>query len=419
LGELALRRVQAGIEATAGLAVAATRKVYGSFEVSRDQPRRYAIEDRGIFPEKMRANARLVMAGYKCEADLTSEDLPWWLDQVLKGGVTPVALGTGTWKWLYVPDQSSQTLKTRTFEWGDDSIAYRAPFGLADSLDVAVGLDDAVRLTVNGFVADWYPAGLAGAGGWAGFTGSLTDRNVETVMGWQQRLFVDPGAGPIGTTWVQGRFVSSALAWRNQNRRKFFGDGSPVFTGVGRGRRQTQAGLVVEAFDTALVADLFNTNPGQIGGDVILPVERAVRLMLIGSEIAGSNLGTTTAATINPGAIVSIPTLALPAAIPGGTPISVGGYTFVVAPAGAALSATSIPVISQSIAVAIPVSQAVLLCKGITFDYWGMWDGNPNWGARDTNVTFGLTLQGVYDSTQATDSQVTIYNNQSAAQGIS
>jgi hypothetical protein len=418
VGELALRRIQAGIEATPGLAVAASRKVYATYEIQRDQPRRFAIEDRGIFPEKMRANAKLVMAGYKSEADLTSEDLPWWLDQMLRGGVVPTAVGTGGNQWIYTPDQTSQTLKTRTWEWGDDSIAYRAPHGYADSLDVVIPLDDAGKLTVNGFVEDWYPVGSPGAGAWAGFTAALGDRVIESVMGWQQRLFIDV-AGAIGTSWVQGRFVSAAMAWKNQNKRKFFGDGAPFFTNIGRGRRQVQAGVVLEAFDTTQVMDLFNTNPGQGGGNIALPTERAVRLMLIGTPIAGTNLGTTTAAIIAIGAVAAIPCLSLSAAISGGTPISVGAYTFVVAPAGAAASAVTIPVISQTIPVAIPISQPILLCKAILFDFWGFWEGNPSWGARDDNVTFGLTLQGVYDATQAAESRIIVYNNQNAAAGIS
>lgn len=413
MGETVLTRIQAGLETTRGTTVVATRRVYGKLEPHRDQPRRYAMEDRGMFPDKMRANAKLVDAAFKLSADVTPEDLPWWLDMTLKGGMTGVQLGTtGVYSWACVPDQLTDTLKTRTFEWGDDSLTYRGSFGTADSLDIKVPLDDAVEMTVNGFVEEWVPVGSEG---FAGFTAALPERPVESMIGWQQRLFVDLASGVIGTTQISNRFVSADLSWKNQNKRKYFGDGSPRFTLLGRGRRQIQANIVVEAMDLALANDMWATNQKQ---NTQLPIERAVRVMLIGTA-TGTALGTTTAAPIAAGTVAAIPTVALAQAIAGGTAIQLGGVTFVVAPAGAASSAVSIPVISQVIGAAIPLSSTILACKSITCDYWGFWDGNPDWANRETNRTFGLSLIGVYDVTQAKENQIVIVNSLATAAGIS
>jgi hypothetical protein len=72
----------------------------------------------------------------------------------------------------------------------------------------------------------------------------------------------------------------------------------------------------------------------------------------------GSDLGTTSAA-IGPGPVTSLPVAALPAAIPGGIAISVGGVTFQVASTAPA-AATAIDVVSQTVAGSIPPGETVM-----------------------------------------------------------
>ena len=126
MGEVALRRTQAGVEITRGTAVAATRKLYGVLEPSRDQGRRYAQEERGTLIDKFRANAKLVVAGFKFSGDVLFEDMPYYLDTSWAGGVRPVRLNgassptTATgYAWNYVGAVAADNLGTRTFEWGD------------------------------------------------------------------------------------------------------------------------------------------------------------------------------------------------------------------------------------------------------------------------------------------------------------
>ncbi len=72
-----------------------------------------------------------------------------------------------------------------------------------------------------------------------------------------------------------------------------------------------------------------------------------------------SDLGTTSS-PIGPGTVTDLPVASLPAAIPGGIAIAVGGITFQVGSAGAAASATSIPVVSQAVAGTIPPGETVM-----------------------------------------------------------
>ena len=409
MGEKALRRLQAGLETTRGLGVAATRKVYGEMEPHRDQPRKFAMEDRGIFVDKFRANAKLVDASFKMKADLTFEDLPYWLDMLLRGGVAATGSATVGYTYQYVPDQTSDTLKTRTFEWGDDSIAWQGKFGTLDSMDINVALDDSVSLDMTGYVQEWMPQGF---GGFAGFTGSLSERAVESVEGWQARLFIDPGASAPGTTQVTGRLVSAKVMVKNQNKRKWFGDASPYFTVLGRGRRQISLDLVLEQFDTTQLADLINTNVvGQ------LPAERAIRVSLAGSPITGTTFGTTNGALAAGVAITSITTNALTSAIPGGTVIALGagGPQATVTPAGAALSATSIPIFSFTPQATVNTGATIMAAKQVWMDFWGYFEGDPKWGLRETNVTVNLVLQAVYDVTAAKEAMFTVINGLATA----
>lgn len=77
------------------------------------------------------------------------------------------------------------------------------------------------------------------------------------------------------------------------------------------------------------------------------------------APVPGSNLGTSST-SISPGTVTALPVSPLPAAIPGGIGISVGGVTFQVAAAGAAAAATSIPVESQAVAGTIAAGQTVM-----------------------------------------------------------
>src|SRR5258706_755299 len=89
MGELALRKLQAALEVFAGTAIVADRKVYGVLEPKRDQPRRYAMEERGVLVSNFRANARLVDATFVFKGDVLFEDYPFYLEIMNRGFVTP------------------------------------------------------------------------------------------------------------------------------------------------------------------------------------------------------------------------------------------------------------------------------------------------------------------------------------------
>ena len=403
MGEVVLRRLQAGLETVRGTPVAATKKLYGTLTMSREQQRRWAVEDRGMYTDKFRGNPKLIVAGFTLNHDLTFEDAPYYLAHLLNGTTTASTVASAASKWVFNPDVNTDGLKTSTFEAGDDSVAWQAPFCTVDSMAFNMVLDDVLTSSTVGFCQDWIPQTSSNlTTGFAGYTGSISERSVESVMGWQSRLYVDNSGGTMGATQVTGRHIAAKWNVKNNNKTKYYGDASAVYQLLGRGRRQIDLSITFEALDTAQYA-AFQQSPNL--------KELLVREQFIGGAITGSTWGTTSG-VIAAGTVTSIPVSALAAAIPGGAGISVGGTSFAVTSAGAALNATAIPVVSQVIPVQIPTTQTVMAAKTMLFDFYVNLDSFVP-GARDTNTNFTFTGQAIYDSTAGRESQVTIYNGSS------
>lgn len=408
MGEIALRRIQAGLETTRGVAVPATRNIYGKqMVITRAQPRRFVEEQRGVWTKYFRSNPKLIEATFKLDADLTFEDLPYFLETTFQGGVTPTgAAGTG-YTWAYAPDMSSDLIRTRTYYAGDDAVQWQGRFGISDKLAIDLSLNDGVKLAVDGYVADWVPvtsAFLTTAYAAPGFA-SIPDRAVESIMGYQSKLFID-NPGSIGTTQRVGRFISAKTGIALDVKRKFFGDNVAYLQKAGRGLRASECEFVFEGMDQSEFADHYNN------------IEKAVRIALYGTAIAGTSFGTTNGALAAGTPVTSIVTNALTAAIPGGVGINVGGVTFTVAPAGAASAALAIPVISQTPQVTIPTGATIMAAKTINIDMYGNWDAFGI-GERETNTTFAMKLVNIYDATQAMEHKITVVNGLAAAAGVS
>jgi hypothetical protein len=412
MGEIALRKIQAGLETTRGtVAGAPTRNIYGVMTISREQARRFATEDRGTFVKNFRANPKLIQAGFRLESDVTFEDFPYFLETVMQGGITPTGASATGFLWTYNPDLTSDLLKTRTYYAGDDTVQWRGAFGASDTLDITLDLDEAVKMELGGFVQDWVPVTSAFlATPYTGGFAALADRTVESMMGYQSKLFVDPVANPMGTTRRAGKFISARWGVHLNNKKKNFGDNlNYALQKLGRGEKDIACEFVFEGLDQQEFADHYNNT------------EALVRIQLIGTPIAGTTFGVTATAAITTGAVFNGPiqTGALTSAIPGGVAISVGGQTFTVTPAGAASAATSIPIIPQLIQTPanIPIGSTIMAAKTINLDMWGYWDTFVP-GARETNTTWGMKLVGVYDATAGFDHRITVVNQNNLAAGI-
>ncbi len=305
MGELALRLIQAGVETIPGTAVPATRKVYGTLEPKRDQPRRWAMEERGVLVTNFRGNAKLVDASFALKADVMFEDLPFFLEVMNRGGVVPVGTAATGYTYDYSPaitpaDLLSNPLKSLTLEWGDESLQWQGPYAQADTLKVDIGTDNPITMELGGFTQEWWPRGR---NSFTGFTADPGEHAVEVPNGWQVRLFIDKfdpfdvSHNAIGTTYVPTRFIKATGEYKNENKRKYFGDFAPFFSKIGRGRRDVTLALSLEEqasadYTTGLgglheIGDMIDTNQPNFR----VPQTR-IRLQAVGSQIDTSSFGT-------------------------------------------------------------------------------------------------------------------------------
>jgi hypothetical protein len=275
MGEVVLRKTQAALETVRGTDLAATRKVYGKGTMN-DKPKIIQIDDeqRGTFVSSYRSQPGLVDASFPFEGEVTYEDLAWWLQLALKGGVTGALSAVTVYTYTFVPTQATDDLKSATFEWGDDTQAWEAHFGMVDKFEISAALGDAIRFKADILVDDWSTTT---------FTGAISDRVTEDAVTHMSKFAIG-AAGAVPAGYVTGRFIGWKLTIQNNLKPKFFADGtasSPAsikYTGMGRQKRQYMLEATFEG-NAATITE-------KASFDAATP--RVARVTTLGSIIAGS-----------------------------------------------------------------------------------------------------------------------------------
>ena len=150
--ELILRKVQAGLETTPGNGVAATRVVYAQTQLSYNQPVQEFVDQSGTrFADRRFAQGRATV-GLSATDMVTFEDLPWWMQMGIKGGVTatnPATPGSGTgsgtvgYGYYFKPSASVFDLKTATLEVGEPGNVYKTTQAAVNSFTLRFDPDSA------------------------------------------------------------------------------------------------------------------------------------------------------------------------------------------------------------------------------------------------------------------------------------
>lgn len=274
-GEMTLRKTQAGLEATKGTSVAATRKVYGRGTMTKKvDPIRPADEDRGTFTDNFRSQPGLIEAAFPFAGSVTYEDLPWWAQMWLKGGVTGVLRNVAAYDYTHTPSEAADDLKAATFEWGDETQAFEGAFGMVDTFEISAAVAEAWRFAAGIFIDDMAKTT---------FTGAIGDRTVEDVLMRTSKLALG-AAGALPSSYMTGRFIGFRLASQNALERKYFADGgvSQKYTGMGRGKRHFELEVTFEG-NSATIAERDVWEAG---------TARVARILAEGSEIATSSPAT-------------------------------------------------------------------------------------------------------------------------------
>ncbi len=269
-GEVALRKTQAALEVTRGTTLAATRKVYGSGHMLKDQPLIFpAGEDRASFVEHYRSQPGLIAATFPFSGVVTYEDQPWWNQLALKGGVVGVLSALTVYTYTSVPTAGSDDLKSGTFEWGDDTQAFRGGFGMVETFELSGALGEQWKFTAGINIDDMAPVA---------FTAALGDRVTEDVL-MHLTKFAIGAAGAVPAAYLTGRLIGFKLSVKNNLDPKFFADGAGAkYTGMGRSARHYELELTMEG-NAATVTERGVFEAG---------TARVARLTANGSIIAGS-----------------------------------------------------------------------------------------------------------------------------------
>ena len=229
MGETALRKIQAGLETVRGTDIASTRKVYATGKMTKSIALIRPDEDRGTFIKNYRSSLGIVEAAFPVEGGCSFEDLAWWFQLALKGGVVGVVRGVTAYDYVFTPSSTVDDVKSATFEWGDNTQAFQMTYGMVESFEIEGSLNSNWKFTANVVGSDMATTT---------FTGAIGDRTVEDVSTYLSKLALGP-AGAVPSTYMTARFIKFKISIKNTFSRKYFADGtSPALGGIGRGKRE-------------------------------------------------------------------------------------------------------------------------------------------------------------------------------------
>jgi hypothetical protein len=269
MGEVALRRWQAAIEATRGVDLPATRRVYVTGHMEKDIALIAPAEDRGTWISNYRSTQGVITATLPVEGGASYEDLPWWFQFALKGGVTGAVRGVTAYDYIFVPTPATDDLKSGTFEFGDDTQAYHSNFCMVDTMEIVGALNSYWTMSIGLIGTDMVTDT---------FTAALPDRTVEDVNTYLTKLAIG-AAGAVPSSYMTGRFIGFKLSINNHLSRKYFADGTaPTLGGMGRGKREFTLEITFEG-NAATITERGVWEAG---------TSRVARITATGSAIAGS-----------------------------------------------------------------------------------------------------------------------------------
>lgn len=265
-GLTALSKFQAALESTRGTPVPATRIQPLNGWMVPMATRNLVHEQRNSFIDVFRSFQVKQWAELKgLTTSPTFEDLPWFLQGFLKGGVTGSVHDTTAYTYLFTPTAAADDLKTVTWEVGDDTQAFQLPFGIGDKLELTISADKPAVMTCD-YLAQQATKHT--------FTGALTDRVTNDINGALATATID--ATTIGTTAVTN-VLDAKLTLTNNWTQLWRLDGNLFPGDAYRKPRSAQLALTLQ-FANTTEYDAFLT----------APAERKIRLKVLGPVITGS-----------------------------------------------------------------------------------------------------------------------------------
>lgn len=253
---------QGGLETTPLTAVAATRKIYELGPVPEEsRPKEHITQSRNTFIENFEVVETHALVDFSLEAPaLSYNDLAWWLELCLKGGISPT--GAGPYTRTYASTSTTDDLKAATFEVADEISAFQIPGSKVNTFEFKGkgGVDGA------GLVSGKYD--LIGQKLTPGhtMTAALSERDLRgTYMPFvQTQFYLDDAAGSIGGTEI-GTLMEFSIKGNNKISRLFFGGDSGYAGGLRRNERYLEfmVKLLFDATSYAEFTNKFRANTGR------------------------------------------------------------------------------------------------------------------------------------------------------------
>jgi hypothetical protein len=218
------RKIQIGLETTAGTIAAATTVWRGKGQHKDAREIKMVAEDVGILVPTNRSYVS------KLAAEVDMDDVPATFEQFpyigacgIKNVVSGAADGGGSGKVYAYPfptAAAANTIKTATLEAGDSASAEVIEYGHVSEFKLSGGAGEAVMMS-----AKWQGRQAAVQA----FTGSIAIPTVETILFQKGTLYLDDTGGTLGATPVSNTFVSFVLNVKTGQKPLFVGDGNLYF----------------------------------------------------------------------------------------------------------------------------------------------------------------------------------------------
>ena len=195
-GISALRKIQIGKESMAGTKVAATDKLIGKLTMEKEVKLHRPEDERGSLAPNHRTMVTGEAVNLSYEGDLTFEQVMYLLSMAVDDRVAGDVDGSG-YKWEYEPNLTTpNTIKTYTFEYGDNVQEYEAEYVGCSELEISGALDEPLKVKATLFGRNQEAST---------FTGSISDPlSLTPALTNKTKLYIDDiddqVTYPIGTT---------------------------------------------------------------------------------------------------------------------------------------------------------------------------------------------------------------------------
>lgn len=240
-------RGQLGVEATPGTAVAATRVLhFETFDVDGEYMM-FAEPDEELNSLALVHRSTPIgidPIGISISGELTFEEIVYWLQGALKGGVAPTQPDPAADLYTFAPSYTALNgLKTFTLEYGDNEQEYEYPYCCVQDISIDFAADAVATCDVS-LVGQRKVAST--------FTGALAATAVNSAVGAKAQLYMDTTwAGIGGTQFESGALLDGSVTIRSGLQIAKRADGNLYFTKAVEGKRRIVEAEFTFEHDTA------------------------------------------------------------------------------------------------------------------------------------------------------------------------